>query len=404
VKGLDRLLREWLEFRTDTVRRRLEHRLDRVVKRLHILDGYLAAFLNIDEVIHIIRTEDKPKPALIARFGISDIQAEAILDLKLRNLAKLEEVSIRGEQDELQQESDRLQKILGSEARLKTLIKKELLEVAEKFGDERRSPLVARPEAKAFSELELVTADPITVVMSEKGWIRAAKGHDIDPTSLSYKSGDSFKMLAFGRSNQPVVILDSTGRAYSVPSHNLPSARGQGEPLTGRINPPSGATFTGMMMGVEDSMYLLASDAGYGFVAKLGDLQSKNRAGKAVISLPKGAQVLQPAAMSSVEEALVAAVSSEGRLLIFPLADLPQMARGKGNKIIGIPSARLQAREEFLVAVQVFTAQDTLLIHSGKRHQSFKLKDLEHYLGERGRRGNKLPRGFQKVDRMVVET
>jgi len=404
VKGLDRLLREWLQFRTDTVRRRLEHRLDRVVKRLHILDGYLAAFLNIDEVIHIIRTEDKPKPALIARFGISDIQAEAILDLKLRNLAKLEEMSIRGEQDELQQESDRLQKILGSEARLKTLIKKELLEVAEKFGDERRSPLVARPEAKAFSELELVTADPITVVMSEKGWIRAAKGHDIDPTSLSYKSGDSFKMLAFGRSNQPVVILDSTGRAYSVPSHNLPSARGQGEPVTGRINPPSGATFTGMMMGVEDSMYLLASDAGYGFVAKLGDLQSKNRAGKAVISLPKGAQVLQPAAIASVEEALVAAVSSEGRLLIFPLADLPQMARGKGNKIIGIPSARLQAREEFVVAVQVFTAQDTLLIHSGKRHQSFKLKDLEHYLGERGRRGNKLPRGFQKVDRMVVET
>ncbi len=404
VKGLDRLLREWLQFRTDTVRRRLEHRLDRVVKRLHILDGYLAAFLNIDEVIHIIRTEDKPKPALIARFGISDIQAEAILDLKLRNLAKLEEMSIRGEQDELQQESDRLQKILGSEARLKTLIKKELLEVAEKFGDERRSPLVARPEAKAFSELELVTADPITVVMSEKGWIRAAKGHDIDPTNLSYKSGDSFKMLAFGRSNQPVVILDSTGRAYSVPSHNLPSARGQGEPVTGRINPPSGATFTGMMMGVEDSMYLLASDAGYGFVAKLGDLQSKNRAGKAVISLPKGAQVLQPAAIASVEEALVAAVSSEGRLLIFPLADLPQMARGKGNKIIGIPSARLQAREEFVVAVQVFTAQDTLLIHSGKRHQSFKLKDLEHYLGERGRRGNKLPRGFQKVDRMVVET
>ncbi len=404
VKGLDRLLREWLQFRTDTVRRRLEHRLDRVVKRLHILDGYLAAFLNIDEVIHIIRTEDKPKPALIARFGISDIQAEAILDLKLRNLAKLEEMSIRGEQDELQQESDRLQKILGSEARLKTLIKKELLEVAEKFGDERRSPLVARPEAKAFSELELVTADPITVVMSEKGWIRAAKGHDIDPTSLSYKSGDSFKMLAFGRSNQPVVILDSTGRAYSVPSHNLPSARGQGEPVTGRINPPSGATFTGMMMGVEDSMYLLASDAGYGFVAKLGDLQSKNRAGKAVISLPKGAQVLQPAAIASVEEALVAAVSSEGRLLIFPLADLPQMARGKGNKIIGIPPARLQAREEFVVAVQVFTAQDTLLIHSGKRHQSFKLKDLEHYLGERGRRGNKLPRGFQKVDRMVVET
>lgn len=404
VKGLDRLLKEWLKFRTDTVRRRLEHRLDRVLKRLHVLDGYLVAFLNIDEVIHIIRTEEKPKPALMARFGISDIQAEAILDLKLRNLAKLEEMSIRGEQDELQQERDQLQKVLGSEARLKTLIKKELLAVAEKFGDDRRSPLVTGVEAKAFSELELVSADPITVVISEKGWIRSAKGHDIDPTSLSYKSGDSFKMAAVGRSNQPVVILDSTGRAYSVPSHNLPSARGQGEPVTGRINPPSGATFGGLMMGADDALYLLASDAGYGFVAKLGDLQTKNRAGKAAISLPKGGQVLQPAAIGSVEDTLVAAVSSEGRLLIFPLADLPQMMRGKGNKIINIPSARVQSREEFVVDVQVFTAQQTLVIHSGKRHQNFKLKDLEHYRGERGRRGNKLPRGFQKVDRMLVES
>jgi len=404
VKGLDVLLKEWLKFRTATVRRRLEHRLDRVLKRLHILEGYLVAFLNIDEVIHIIRTEDKPKPALMARFGISDIQAEAILELKLRNLAKLEEMSIRGEQDELQQERDQLQKVLGSEARLKTLIKNELLAVAEKYGDDRRSPLVARAEAKAFSELELVTADPITVVMSEKGWIRAAKGHDIDPTTLSYKAGDSYKMSAYGRSNQPVVILDSTGRAYTVPSHNLPSARGQGEPVTGRINPPSGATFGGLMMGADDALFLLASDAGYGFVAKLGDLQSKNRAGKAVISLSKGGQVLQPAAIKSEENAMVAAVSSEGRLLVFPLADLPQMARGKGNKIIGIPSARVQSREEYVVAVQVFTAQDTLIIHSGKRHHSLTFKDLEHYAGERGRRGNKLPRGFQKVDSMVVQS
>jgi len=404
VKGLDVLLKEWLKFRTATVRRRLEHRLDRVLKRLHILEGYLVAFLNIDEVIHIIRTEDKPKPALMARFGISDIQAEAILELKLRNLAKLEEMSIRGEQDELQQERDQLQKVLGSEARLKTLIKNELLAVAEKYGDDRRSPLVARAEAKAFSELELVTADPITVVMSEKGWIRAAKGHDIDPTTLSYKAGDSYKMSAYGRSNQPVVILDSTGRAYTVPSHNLPSARGQGEPVTGRINPPSGATFGGLMMGADDALFLLASDAGYGFVAKLGDLQSKNRAGKAVISLSKGGQVLQPAAIKSEENAMVAAVSSEGRLLVFPLADLPQMARGKGNKIIGIPSARVQSREEYVVAVQVFTAQDTLIIHSGKRHHSLTFKDLEHYAGERGRRGNKLPRGFQKVDTMVVQS
>jgi topoisomerase-4 subunit A len=403
VKGLVRILKEWLKFRTETVRRRLEYRLERVLKRLHILDGYLVAFLNIDEVIHIIRTEDKPKPALMARFGISDIQAEAVLDLKLRNLAKLEEMSIRGEQDELTQERDQLQKTLGSAARIKTLIKKELLVVAEKFGDERRSPLVVRDEAKAFSELELMSADPITVVMSEKGWIRAAKGHDIEPTSLSYKSGDGFKMAVRGRSNQPTVILDSTGRAYTVSSHNLPSARGQGEPVTGRINPPSGATFEGMMMGEQEQLYLLVSDAGYGFVAKLGDLQSKNRAGKAAISLPKGGQVLQPAVISAVEGSWVAVVSNEGRLLVFSLADLPQLSRGKGNKIISIAGARVQSREEFVVAVQVLSETDSLVVYAGKRHLNLKFSELEHYRGERGRRGNKLPRGFQKVDSMLVE-
>ena len=404
VKGLDRLLKEWLKFRTDTVRRRLEHRLERVVKRLHILEGYLVAYLNIDEVIHIIRTEDKPKPALMERFGITDVQAEAILELKLRNLAKLEEMKIRGEQDDLQAERDQLEKTLGSAARLKTLIKKELLAVAEAYGDERRSPLVRREEARAFSEIELVSADPVTVVMSEKGWIRAAKGHDIDPASLSYKSGDSFKMAVHGRSNQPVVILDSTGRAYTVPSHNLPSARGQGEPVTGRINPPSGATFEGLMMGAEEQLYLLASDAGYGFVARLGELQTKNRAGKAALSLPKGGRVLQPAVVPDEENAWVAALSNEGRLLVFPLADLPQMARGKGNKIIGIPSARVQSREEFVVAVKVLTDKDVLAVYAGKRHLKLKFAELEHYRGERGRRGNKLPRGFQKVDAMSVET
>jgi topoisomerase-4 subunit A len=403
VKGLERILREWLKFRTDTVRRRLEHRLERVLKRLHILDGYLIAFLNIDEVIHIIRTEDKPKPALMKRFGITDVQAEAILELKLRNLAKLEEMKIRTEQDELEQERDQLQKTLGSAARLKTLIKKELLAVAEKFGDERRSPLVSREEARAFSELELMTADPVTVVMSEKGWIRAAKGHDIDPSSLSYKSGDAFRMAVRGRSNQPTVILDSTGRAYTVPSHNLPSARGQGEPVTGRINPPSGATFEGIMMGADDALYLLASDAGYGFVARLSDLQTKNRSGKAVLTLPKGGRVLQPAQIDSVAGAWVAAVSNEGRLLVFPLSDLPQLARGKGNKIIGIPAGRVQSREEFVVAVQVLGEADNLVVHAGKRHLSLKFSELDHYRGERGRRGNKLPRGFQKVDSMRVE-
>ena len=403
VKGLDRILKEWLSFRTDTVTRRLQFRLEKVTKRLHILDGYLIAFLNIDEVIHIIRTEDKPKPALMKRFKISDVQAEAILELKLRNLAKLEEMNIRTEQDELEKERDSLEKTLGSKARLKTLIKKELIAVAEKFGDERRSPLVERDEAKAFSELELMSADPITVVMSDKGWIRAAKGHEIDPATLSYKSGDSYKMSALGRSNQPTVILDSTGRAYTIASHNLPSARGQGEPVTGRINPPSGATFEGLMMGDESALYLLASDAGYGFVAKLGDLQTKNRAGKGALTLPKGGRVLQPAKIDTTEGAWVVAASNEGRLLVFSLADLPQMARGKGNKIIGIPPARVQAREEWVVAVQVVREQDTLVVHSGKRHYALKFKDLEHYQGERGRRGNKLPKGFQKVDRMIVE-
>ena len=401
VKGLDRILREWLGFRTETVRRRLEHRLARVLKRIHILEGYLVAFLNIDEVIHIIRTEDKPKPALMERFGLTDAQAEAVLELKLRNLAKLEEIAIRGEQDELSQERDELEKILGSAARLKTLIKKELLAVAEQYGDPRRSPLVQREEARAFSELEMVGADPITVVMSEKGWIRAAKGHDIDPGSLSYKSGDSFKMAARGRSNQPLVILDSTGRAYTLASHNLPSARGQGEPVTGRINPPSGASFEGMMMGAQEQLFLLASDAGYGFVAKLGDLQSKNRAGKAAISLPRGARVMAPAPVDAVQGAWVAAATTEGRLLVFPLDDLPQLSRGKGNKIIGIPPARVQSRDEFVVALQVITERDSLVIYAGKRHIKLKFSELEHYRGERGRRGNKLPRGFQKVDAMT---
>ena len=404
VKGLDRILSEWLRFRTDTVRRRLEYRLERVVKRLHLLEGYLIAYLNIDEVIHIIRTEDQPKPALMQRFGLTDTQAEAILELKLRNLAKLEEMKIRGEQDDLARERDELQTILGGAARLKTLIKKELRAVAEQYGDARRSPLVVRDEAKAFSELELMSADPLTVVMSDKGWIRAAKGHDIDPTSLSYKSGDAFRMATRGRSNQPVVILDSTGRAYTLASHNLPSARGQGEPVTGRINAPSGASFKGMMMGDPQARYLLASDAGYGFVARLGDLQTKNRSGKAVISLRRGAQVLQPAAIAApLAELWVAAVTNEGRLLVFPLADLPQLTRGKGNKIIGIPGARVQSREEFMVGVAVLTPESSLLVYAGKRHLKLRFAELEHYRGERGRRGNKLPRGFQKVDAIAVD-
>ena len=398
VKSLATILLEWLEFRRTTVRRRLEHRLEKVLKRLHILEGYLVAYLNIDEVIRIVREEDEPRPALMARFQLTELQADAILDLKLRNLAKLEEMKIRGEQNELAEELDDLEKTLGSDARLKTLIKKELESVANDHGDDRRSPIVEREEAKAFSELELTTADPLTIVLSEKGWIRAAKGHDIDPEALSYKSGDGFKLAAKGRSNQPTVVFDSTGRSYSLPSHQLPSARGQGEPLTGRINPPSGATFEALLTGVDADRYLLASDAGYGFVGRFADLQTKNKAGKAVLSLPKGAGVLQPGSVGSADEtAMVAAVTNEGRLLVFPLTDLPELSRGKGNKIIGIPTPRAAAREELMVGAVVLVPGNVLQITAGKRHLKLKFSDLEHYRGERGRRGNKLPNGFQKV-------
>ena len=402
VKSLDGILREWLKFRRETVRRRLEHRLEKVLKRIHVLEGYLVAFLNIDEVIKIIREEDEPKAALMKRFKITDVQAEAILELKLRNLAKLEEMKIRGEQDELNEERKALEKTLGSDSRLKTLIKKELKGIADSHGDDRRSPLTERPEARAFSELELTTADPLTIVLSEKGWIRAAKGHDIDPASLSYKSGDGFKLSARGRSNLPTVVFDSTGRSYSLQSHQLPSARGQGEPLTGRINPPSGATFEALLTGAETDRFLLASDAGYGFVARFADLQAKNKAGKAVLSLPKGAQVLQPASIGEGSELLVAAVTNEGRMLVFPLADLPELARGKGNKIIGIPSARAASREEFMVGLAVVSADDTLRITAGKQHKNFKMSELVNYRGERGRRGNKLPKGYQKVTSILV--
>ncbi|WP_339676200.1 DNA topoisomerase IV subunit A [uncultured Zhongshania sp.] len=398
VKGLDKIIGEWLEIRTTTTRRRLEYRLDKVLRRLHILDALLIAFLNIDEVIAIIREEDQPKPVLMERFGITDTQAEAVLELKLRHLAKLEEMKIRGEQDELATERDSLELTLGSPRRMKSLVRKELLAVAEEFGDERRSPLVTRSEARAFSEEEIVSAEPVTVVLSEMGWIRSGKGHDIDPLSLSYKAGDRFKLAAKGKSNQPVIILDSTGRTYTVAAHGLPSARGQGEPLTGRINPPSGVNFTGMMMGSDDGHYLLASDAGYGFIVKLSDLQSKNKAGKAALTLPKGALVLPPVAIADMETSHVVAVTTEGRMLIFPVGDLPLMPRGKGNKMIGIPSARVANREEYVSAIAIFSERDTLKVISGKRHLSLKFAELEHYLGERGRRGHKLPRGFQKVD------
>ena len=404
VKDLRTVLSEWLEFRTGTVRRRLQNRLDRILQRLHILEGLLVAFLNIDEVIHIIRTEDKPKVVLMERFSLSEVQAEAILELKLRHLARLEEIKIRAEQEELAAERDHLEQTLGSAARLKTLIRKEIAADAEAFGDERMSPLVQRGEAQAFSETELMSAEPITVVLSERGWARAAKGHDVDPQALQYKSGDGFKFAARGRSNQNAIFIDSTGRTYSLPSHTLPSARGQGEPLTGRLTPESGASFEGVLMAEDTQQVLLASDAGYGFVAKVGELQSKNKSGKSVLKLPAGSRVLPPLVVSDYSTQLVVAISNEGRMLMFPLAELPELPRGKGNKIMSIPAARASERIEFLVALCVIGAGDTLIVHAGRRHLNLRLSDLEHYRGERGRRGNKLPRGFQNVDRVEVAT
>jgi len=403
VKDLRILLTEWLQYRVGTVRRRLQFRLDKVEHRLHLLEGRLIAFLNLDEVIRIIRTEDSPKPVLMERFGLTEIQAEYILETRLRQLARLEEMQIRGEQEELAKERDKLLALLGSETKLKKLVRQEILADAEKYGDDRRSPIVARAEAKALSETELMPTEPVTVVISEKGWVRCAKGHDIDATGLSYKAGDGFKTSAPGRSNQYAVFIDSTGRSYSLAAHSLPSARGQGEPLTGRLTPPPGATFECVLLPDDNALYVIASDAGYGFVVKGEDLQAKNKAGKALLSLPTGALVVPPKPLANREEDWLAAVTTEGRLLLFPVRDLPQLGKGKGNKIIGIPGERVASREEYLTDLAVLPAGATLVLQAGKRTLSLKTDDLEHYKGERGRRGNKLPRGFQRVDSLLVE-
>ena len=399
VKNLRQILEEWLVFRTATVRRRLEYRLDKVQNRLHILAGLLIAYLNLDEVIAIIRREDEPKPVLIARFGLSDAQAESILELKLRHLAKLEEMKIRGEQQQLDTEREALEKTLGSKQRLQTLVRKELGEDAEKYGDARRSPLVARRAAQAFDAAALIPNEPLTVVLSAMGWIRAAKGHELEPSSLTYKAGDSYLCAARGRSNQQAVLLDSTGRSYSLPAHTLPSARGQGEPLTGRIDPPSGASFVGVLIGDPAQQCVIASDAGYGFVATLGDLYARNRGGKTLLNVPAGAGVLMPALMQDSRSDHIAVLTNSGRLLVFPATELPALARGKGNKLLSIPSAKVAAREEYLVAAVALPPGGSLTVYAGQRYLTLKPADLNNYRGERGRRGEKLPRGFQKVER-----
>ena len=402
VRGLLELLQEWLTYRKDTVRRRLQYRLDKVAARLHLLEGFRIAFINIDEVIEIIREEERPKPVLMNHFELSDQQAEAILEMKLRHLAKLEEKKIRGEQNTLSKERDMLEKILGSETRLKTLIRKELTADAKKYGDERRSPIVERGEAQALTQADIAPAEPVTVVLSNKGWVRSAKGHEIDPANLNYKSGDRFKAAARGRSNQLAVFLDSAGRSYSLPAHTLPSARSQGEPLSGRLSLPTDAQFDTVLMGEPDLLLLLASDAGYGFAAKLSDLFTKNSKGKALLSLPAGSQPMLPLTVSEFDTDMLAAITNEGRMLIFPVNNLPTLARGKGNKIISIPAARAKSKQELLSTLAVLPTDSQLVIYAGKRRMTLKSEDMEQYMGERGRRGKKLPRGFQNVDRVEV--
>jgi topoisomerase-4 subunit A len=402
VMNLKQILADWLQYRHATVTRRLEYRLERINERLHVLEGLLIAYLNIDEVIRIIREEDEPRTALMARYGLTEIQANAILDLRLRQLAKLEEFKIQGERDELDAERADIERTLGSKARMRTLIRKELLADAEKYGDARRSPLVEAEEAQAFSEEDLLGNDPITVVLSEKGWVRAAKGHELNPEELGYRTGDSFGQAVRGRSNDTLVFLDSTGRSYTVVPHTLPSARGQGEPLTGRLKPPAGARFVGLALGVPERRVVLAGNTGYGFVARLGDLVSKNRSGKACLSVGESGQALAPAPVPDGEALQVVVATDQGHLLVFPLDELPELARGKGNKLINIPAAALRAGEEQVVGVVCMSQADELLVVAGQRHLRLKFRDLENYAGERGRRGRLLPRGFQKVDSLVI--
>ncbi|VAX09761.1 Topoisomerase IV subunit A [hydrothermal vent metagenome] len=403
VRNLLQLLKEWLTYRTETVRRRLQHRLDKITSRLHLLDGLLIAYLSIDEVIRIIRENDKPKPVLMKRFKLSDEQAEAILELKLRHLAKLEEMSIRAEQKALSAEREGLEKTLSSSQRLKTLIRKELEAIIEEHGNDRRSPIVSRDVAQAMSETELISADPITIIVSEKGWVRAGKGHEVDPLSLNYKSGDSWLDCARAKTNQLAVFIDSTGRTYSLPAHTLPSARGQGEPLTSRLTPISGATFCGVMSGDPSQLYLLATDFGYGFVGRLEDMITKNKKGKAMLNVAAGAKVLPPVPVADMETHWIAVVTNDGHMLMHHISELPLMPKGKGVKIINIPTDKAKMREEYVTAITVIEQDDYLVLHSAEQQKILKTAAMEKYEGERGQRGHKLPPSFRKVDRMHAE-
>jgi len=404
VMGLRDILTEWLEFRIATVKRRLEWRLDKVSKRLHLLDGLLIAYLNLDEVIRIIRREDEPKPVLMKRFKLSEEQAEAILETKLRHLAKLEEMKIRGEQEELAKERNELEAILGNKKRLRKLVGDELAADAEKYGDARRSKIVEREAAQAIDETALIANEAVTIVLSSGGWVRAAKGHEIDPKSLQYKTGDAFQAAVRGMSLQQAVFLDTTGRTYCLPAHSLPSARGLGEPLAGRLNPPDGAKFAGVMMGDPEGLWLLASDAGYGFTARLKDLITDRKAGKTVLNPPENAFALPPAFVPSERSlvcvSIVDADGENGRLLAFPVKDVPEMPRGKGNKLFNIPTALAKERAEVVIGAVAVEPGGSLLVHTGDRSMTLSWGDLKDYVGARAQRGAVLPRGWRRVTRL----
>jgi len=402
VKNLKQILQEWIAFRMLTVRRRLQWRLERVDKRLHILEGLLVAFLNLDEVIRIVREEDDPRAALIATFRISEIQAEAILETKLRHLAKLEEMKIRQEQDELLEEKHDLEKLLGSDRRIKTLIKHEIEEDAGLYGDSRRSPIVSRPASRALDESDLLPSEALTVVLSNKGWVRAAKGHEVDARNLNFKSGDSFGDMARGKSNQSVVFIDDGGRSYALAAHSLASARGQGEPVTGRFKPPGGAHFVCCLMGRDDDQFMISSSHGYGFVCKFADMVTRNKNGKALIRLSKGAEILPAVPVSGYLSDQLVSITSDGYMALFEMKLVPQLGRGKGNKIQGVPTRRLKAGDEKVVFAACLSARQKLLIYCGKQHKSMNLKELEEYRCDRGKRGRKLPRGYQKVTSIEV--
>jgi len=399
VMGLKEILSEWLEFRIATVTRRLQHRLDKVTRRLHILEGLIAVYLNLDEVIRIIRREDEPKPVLMKRFKLSEEQTEFILETKLRHLAKLEEMKIREEQKALKAEGEELEALLKSKAKLRKLVATEISADAEKYGDDRRTKIIEREAAVAIDETALIANEPVTVVLSTGGFVRSAKGHEIDPRTLSYKTGDAFQGVARGKSLQQAVFLDSTGRTYASPAHSLPSARGNGEPLSGRFNPPDGAKFVGIMMGEPEDLWLLASDAGYGFTVRLKELITDRRAGKTVLNVPEKALALPPAFVAS-PESLVCSVNSEGKMLAFVVKDLPEMPRGKGNKIFDIPGKKAAAREETLTAVAVVPPNGKLVLWSGDKQKTLDWSDLKDFKGQRAQRGAVLMRGWREIDRL----